>query len=235
LPSIAIHFTQLSTTSEGLHSKTARAISLSEQIQMSEEREEEEELREPPPPPTQHRSARVPVPNSKFVEDRDDEEEVVKIERKPRTKVGKRAKIKSSQLRAKKSFENLVNNNDDDEEEEEEEPAATTTRLVQPSKILIPEDGQQPKKWRLADQRRYECKQFCVHVFKCDHVGNSSRTTLSLSVFSLFSKRRRRRRRRRAKTLSVSLVRGAMLSFFLSFFLSFSNGARERDLSFVRI
>jgi len=194
-----------------------------------EEREEEEELREPPP--TQHRSARVPVPNSKFVEDRDDEEEVVKIERKPRTKVGKRAKIKSSQLRAKKSFENLVNN-DDDDEEEEEEPATTTTRLVQPSKILIPQDGQQPKKWRLADQRRYECKQFCVHVFKCDHVGNSSRTTLSLSVFSLFSKRRRRRRRRRAKTLSVSLVRGAMLSFFLSFFL---NGARERDLSFVRV
>ena len=194
---------------------------------MSEEREEEE-LREPPPPPTQQRSARVPVPNSKFVEDRDDEEEVVKIERKPRTKVGKRAKIKSSQLRAKKSFENLVNNNDDDEEEEEE-PATTTTRLVQPSKILIPQDGQQPKKWRLADQRRYECKQFCVHVFKCDHVGNSSRTTLSLSVFSLFSKRRRRRRRRRAKTLSLSLVRGAMLSFFLSFFLS-QRSERERSV-----
>jgi len=129
---------------------------------MSEEREEEE-LREPPPPPTQQRSARVPVPNSKFVEDRDDEEEVVKIERKPRTKVGKRAKIKSSQLRAKKSFENLVNN-DDDDEEEEEEPATTTTRLVQPSKILIPQDGQQPKKWRLADQRRYECKHFFVFV-----------------------------------------------------------------------
>jgi len=197
---------------------------------MSEEREEEEELRrEPPPPPTQHRSARVPVPNSKFVEDRDDEE-VVKIERKPRTKVGKRAKIKSSQLRAKKSFENLVNNNDDDEEEEEE-PATTTTRLVQPSKILIPQDGQQPKKWRLADQRRYECKQFCVHVFKCDHVGNSSRTTLSLSVFSLFSKRRRRRRRRRANSLSLSRPRRD--AFFLSFFLSLTEREREICLSCV--
>ena len=130
---------------------------------MSEEREEEEEEQ---PAPT--RSARVPVPNSKFKVDDDeeeDEEEEVKIERKPRTKVnhpkaGKQAKIKSSQLRAKKSFENLVNNND---ENGEEEPAATT-RLVQPSKILIPQDGQQPKKWRLADQRRYECKHFFVFV-----------------------------------------------------------------------
>ena len=130
---------------------------------MSEEREEEEEEQ---PAPT--RSARVPVPNSKFKVDdeEEDEEEEVKIERKPRTKVnhskaGKQAKIKSSQLRAKKSFENLVNNNND--ENEEEEPAATT-RLVQPSKILIPQDGQQPKKWRLADQRRYECKHFFVFV-----------------------------------------------------------------------
>ena len=138
---------------------------------MSERREEEEEEEQPPPT----RSARVPVPNSKFVEeeDNDDEdEEEVKIERKPRTKVnhskaGKRAKLKSSQLRAKKSFENLVNNNND--ENGEEEPATTTTRLVQPSKILIPQDGQQPKKWRLADQRRYECKHFffvlCVFTF----------------------------------------------------------------------
>ena len=129
---------------------------------MSEEREEEEEEQ---PAPT--RSARVPVPNSKFkVDDEEEEdEEEVKIERKPRTKVnhpkaGKQAKIKSSQLRAKKSFENLVNNNN---ENGEEEPAATT-RLVQPSKILIPQDGQQPKKWRLADQRRYECKHFFVFV-----------------------------------------------------------------------
>ena len=131
---------------------------------MSEEREEEEEEEQPAPT----RSARVPVPNSKFKVDdeEEDEEEEVKIERKPRTKVnhpkaGKQAKIKSSQLRAKKSFENLVNNNND--ENEEEEPAATT-RLVQPSKILIPQDGQQPKKWRLADQRRYECKHFFVFV-----------------------------------------------------------------------
>jgi beta-lactamase superfamily II metal-dependent hydrolase len=135
---------------------------------MSERREEEEEEQ---PAPT--RSARVPVPNSKFKvdddeEEEEEEEEEVKIERKPRTKVnhskaGKQAKIKSSQLRAKKSFENLVNNNN----ENEEEPA--TTRLVQPSKILIPQDGQQPKKWRLADQRRYECNHFffglCVFTF----------------------------------------------------------------------
>ena len=125
---------------------------------MSEEREEEEEEQ---PAPT--RSARVPVPNSKFKVDDEEEEEEVKIERKPRTKVnhskaGKQAKIKSSQLRAKKSFENLVNNNNDGEEE------PMTTRLVQPSKILIPQDGQQPKKWRLADQRRYECKHFFVFV-----------------------------------------------------------------------
>jgi hypothetical protein len=138
---------------------------------MSEEREEDEEEQ---PAPT--RSARVPVPNSKFKvddeEEEEEEEEEVKIERKPRTKVnhskaGKQAKIKSSQLRAKKSFENLVNNNND--ENGEEEPATTTTRLVQPSKILIPQDGQQPKKWRLADQRRYECKHFffvlCVFTF----------------------------------------------------------------------
>jgi hypothetical protein len=78
----------------------------------------------------------------------------------------------------------------------------------------------------LADQRRYECKQFCVHVFKCDHVGNSSRTTLSLSVFSLFSKRRRRRRRR-AKTLSLSLSSAARC--FLSFFLS-QRSERERSV-----
>jgi len=191
---------------------------------MSEEREEEE-LREPPPPPTQQRSARVPVPNSKFVEDRDDEEEVVKIERKPRTKVGKRAKIKSSQLRAKKSFENLVNN-DDDDEEEEEEPATTTTRLVQPSKILIPQDGQQPKKWRLADQRRYECKQFCVHVFKCDHVGNSSRISLSVCVFSLFKTTTTTTTTRKN---SLSLCRPRRDAFFLSFFLSFST-EREREI-----
>jgi hypothetical protein len=196
---------------------------------MSEEREEEEELRRepPPPPPTQHRSARVPVPNSKFV---DDEEEVVKIERKPRTKVWKRAKIKSSQLRAKKSFENLVNNNND-EEEEEEEPATTTMRLVQPSKILIPQDGQQPKKWRLADQRRYECKQFCVHVFKCDHVGNSSRISLSVCVFSLFkTTTTTTTTRKNSLSLSLSLVRGAMLSFFLSFFLSLTERERERSV-----
>jgi len=202
---------------------------------MSEEREEEEELRrEPPPPPTQHRSARVPVPNSKFVEDRDDEEEVVKIERKPRTKVGKRAKIKSSQLRAKKSFENLVNNNDDDEEEEEEPAATTTTRLVQPSKILIPQDGQQPKKWRLADQRRYECKQFCVHVFKCDHVGNSSRISLSLCVFSLFKTTTTpTTTRKNSLCLSVSSVARCFLSFFLSFFLSLTEREREICLSCV--
>jgi len=185
---------------------------------MSEEREEEEEEQ---PAPT--RSARVPVPNSKFKVDdeEEDEEEEVKIERKPRTKVnhskaGKQAKIKSSQLRAKKSFENLVNNNND--ENEEEEPAATT-RLVQPSKILIPQDGQQPKKWRLADQRRYECKQFCVHVFKCDHVGNSSRISLSVCVFSLFKTTTTTTTTRKN---SLSLCRPRRDAFFLSFFLSFS-------------
>ena len=181
---------------------------------MSEEREEEEEEQ---PPPT--RSARVPVPNSKFkVDDEENEEEVeeeVKIERKPRTKVnhskaGKQAKIKSSQLRAKKSFENLVNNNNNNNNDEngEEEPATTTTRLVQPSKILIPQDGQQPKKWRLADQRRYECKHFFVFVlcvftfFKCDHArGEFFLFSLCLSVFLSF----RRRRRRATTTLSLSL------------------------------
>ena len=35
-----------------------------------------------------------------------------------------------------------------------EKEDAEDEKLVQPSKILIPQDGQQPKKWRLADQRR---------------------------------------------------------------------------------
>jgi hypothetical protein len=37
---------------------------------------------------------------------------------------------------------------------ETEKEDAEDKKLVQPSKILIPQDGQQPKKWRLADQRR---------------------------------------------------------------------------------
>ena len=152
------------------------SLSLSRRKMSERRREEEEEEEEMQPPPT--RSARVPVPNPKFVDDGDDDDDdddAVKIERKPRTKVnhskaGKQAKIKSSQLRAKKSFENLVNNNNNNNssnnnDEEEEEPA--TTRLVQPSKILIPQDGQQPKKWRLADQRRYECKHFFFLFCAC--------------------------------------------------------------------
>jgi len=47
----------------------------------------------------------------------------------------------------------IPNSKYDDAEDKEKEDAEDE-KLVQPSKILIPQDGQQPKKWRLADQRR---------------------------------------------------------------------------------
>jgi hypothetical protein len=91
---------------------------------------------------------RVPIPNSKYddVEDKEKEESRPKITKKARTpKAQKQSKTSTTVKMTTVSSET-----DTDTEKED----AEDKKLVQPSKILIPQDGQQPKKWRLADQRR---------------------------------------------------------------------------------
>ena len=90
---------------------------------------------------------RVPIPNSKYddVEDKEKEESRPKITKKARTpKAQKQSKTSTVKL-------TTVSSETDTDTEKED---AEDKKLVQPSKILIPQDGQQPKKWRLADQRR---------------------------------------------------------------------------------
>ena len=90
---------------------------------------------------------RVPIPNSKYddVEDKEKEESRPKITKKARTpKAQKQSKTSTVKL-------TTVSSETDTDTEKED---AEDKKLVQPSKILIQQDGQQPKKWRLADQRR---------------------------------------------------------------------------------
>ena len=89
---------------------------------------------------------RVPIPNSKY----DDAEDKEKEESRP--KITKKARTPKAQKQSKTSTVKMTVSSETDTEEEKED--AEDKKLVQPSKILIPQDGQQPKKWRLADQRR---------------------------------------------------------------------------------
>ena len=90
---------------------------------------------------------RVPIPNSKYDDDVEDKE---KEESRP--KITKKARTPKAQKQSKTSTVKMTVSSETDTEEEKED--AEDKKLVQPSKILIPQDGQQPKKWRLADQRR---------------------------------------------------------------------------------
>ena len=94
---------------------------------------------------------RVPIPNSKYdddAEDKEKEESRPKITKKARTpKAQKQSKTSSATVKT-----TTVSSSETDTDAEKED--AEDEKLVQPSKILIPQDGQQPKKWRLADQRR---------------------------------------------------------------------------------
>ena len=92
---------------------------------------------------------RVPIPNSKY----DDAEDKEKEESRP--KITKKARTPKAQKQSKTSTTvkmTTVSSETDTTDAEKED--AEDKKLVQPSKILIPQDGQQPKKWRLADQRR---------------------------------------------------------------------------------
>ena len=113
-------------------------------------------------------SRRVPVPNPKFARsssDDDDARAVVAAKSSssnvPTLTKGvlkQQAKIKDTKRASKKtSVEALVvatttKKKDAEKKKKEDDDAA----LVQPSKILIPQNGDEggPKKWRLADQRR---------------------------------------------------------------------------------
>ena len=90
----------------------------------------------------------MPIPNSKYddVEDKEKEESRPKITKKARTPKAQKQSKTSTTVKM-----TTVSSETDTETEEED---AEDKKLVQPSKILIPQDGQQPKKWRLADQRR---------------------------------------------------------------------------------
>jgi hypothetical protein len=111
---------------------------------------------------------------------------------------------------------NNNNNSSNNNDEEEEEPA--TTRLVQPSKILIPQDGQQPKKWRLADQRRYECKHFFFFVLCVFTFLNVITRALGI-LLSLFNDDDDDDAQKLSLSLSLSLAGPRRDAFFLSFFL----------------
>ena len=87
----------------------------------------------------------MPIPNSKYDDDAEDKE---KEESRP--KITKKARTPKAQKQSKTSSATVKSETDTDAEKED----AEDEKLVQPSKILIPQDGQQPKKWRLADQRR---------------------------------------------------------------------------------
>ena len=110
---------------------------------------------------------RVPIPNSKYDDDVEDKE---KEESRP--KITKKARTPKAQKQSKTSTVKMTVSSETDTEEEKED--AEDKKLVQPSKILIPQDGQQPKKWRLADQRR-------------EFVGNFQRAERSVS-FQLCSR-----------------------------------------------
>jgi len=88
----------------------------------------------------------VPIPNSKY----DDDDYKEKEESRP--KITKKARTPKAQKQSKTSTVKMAVSSETDTEEEKED--TEDKKLVQPSKILIPQDGQQPKKWRLADQRR---------------------------------------------------------------------------------
>jgi len=92
---------------------------------------------------------RVPIPNSKYddVEDKEKEESRPKITKKARTPKAQKQSKTSTTVKM-----TTVSSETDTTDAEKED--AEDKKLVQPSKILIPQDGQQPKKWRLADQRR---------------------------------------------------------------------------------
>ena len=85
----------------------------------------------------------MPISISKYDDDEDKEKE------ESRPKITKKARTPKQS--SKTSVKMTVSSEEDTEEEKEE---TEDKKLVQPSKILIPQDGQQPKKWRLADQRR---------------------------------------------------------------------------------
>ena len=109
-------------------------------------------------------SRRVPVPNPKFARSSSDDEKESNFVGPTLTTKGvskQQAKIKDTNKRASKKTSSV----------DEALVVATTTKkngpsgkkdaekkkeaLVQPSKILIPQNGDEgPKKWRLADQRR---------------------------------------------------------------------------------
>ena len=91
----------------------------------------------------------MPIPNSKY----DDDDYKEKEESRP--KITKKARTPKAQKQSKTSATvktTTVSSSETDTDAEKED--AEDEKLVQPSKILIPQDGQQPKKWRLADQRR---------------------------------------------------------------------------------
>ena len=88
----------------------------------------------------------MPIPNSKY----DDVEDKEKEESRP--KITKKARTPKAQKQSKTVKTTTVSSSETDTDAEKED--AEDEKLVQPSKILIPQDGQQPKKWRLADQRR---------------------------------------------------------------------------------
>ena len=113
-------------------------------------------------------SRRVPVPNPKFArsssddekDDDDDTRAAKSSSNVPTSTKGvlkQQAKMKDTKRASKKtSVEALVvatttKKKDAEKKKKEDDDAA----LVQPSKILIPQNGDEgPKKWRLADQRR---------------------------------------------------------------------------------
>ena len=91
---------------------------------------------------------RVPIPNSKY----DDAEDKEKEESRP--KITKKARTPKAQKQSKTSTTVKMTTVSSETDTDAEKEDAEDEKLVQPSKILIPQDGQQPKKWRLADQRR---------------------------------------------------------------------------------
>ncbi len=88
----------------------------------------------------------MPISISKYDDDEDKEKE------ESRPKITKKARTPKAQKQSSKTSLKMTVSSEEDTEEEKEE--TEDKKLVQPSKILIPQDGQQPKKWRLADQRR---------------------------------------------------------------------------------
>ena len=115
-------------------------------------------------------SRRVPVPNPKFARsssDDDDDEKTksngewatraqrTQVHNVPSMGLKQQGKIKSAQARAKKTVEALVVATNKSGNPSGKKAEKDADPLVQPSKILIPQNGDDgPKKWRLADQRR---------------------------------------------------------------------------------